>query len=142
MTFQHVLVATDFSDCSARAVELAVALAERFDAALTLVHTWQVPVSSYGAALYLPGDLASAIEAAALAQLASTGEAVKARLPRATTTLRQGEAWQEILAAAESAHADLIVVGTHGRQGLTRALLGSVAEKVVRLASVPVLSVH
>lgn len=142
MAFQHVLVATDFSDCSVRAVDLAVDLAERFDATLTITHSWEVPVSSYGSALYLPGDLASAIEAAALAQLAATGEAVKRRLPRAATTLRQGEAWQEILAAAEAAHADLIVVGTHGRQGLTRALLGSVAERIVRLASVPVLSVH
>ncbi|MFI5303113.1 MAG: universal stress protein, partial [Polyangiales bacterium] len=56
--------------------------------------------------------------------------------------LRQGRAWSEIGAAAQELGADLVVMGTHGRKGADRALLGSVAEKVLRTASVPVLTVH
>ncbi|MGO9838639.1 MAG: universal stress protein [Polyangiaceae bacterium] len=58
------------------------------------------------------------------------------------STLRQGPVWSEILAAAKSPKADLIVIGTHGRRGLSRALLGSVAERIVRTAPCPVLTVH
>ncbi len=50
--------------------------------------------------------------------------------------------WEEVLNAAKELNADLIVMGTHGRRGLERALLGSVAEKVVRMARIPVLTVH
>lgn len=56
--------------------------------------------------------------------------------------LREGISWSEIVGLAASLDADLIVMGTHGRRGLARAFLGSVAEKVVRYATVPVLTVH
>jgi nucleotide-binding universal stress UspA family protein len=56
--------------------------------------------------------------------------------------LRRGAAWSEINAAVKDTGADLVVMGTHGRRGVARALLGSVAEKVVRSASCPVLTVH
>lgn len=142
MAFRHLLVATDFSDCSARALELAIELAQQFDAQLTLVHTWEVPNFGYGAALYFPGDLLTPIEQAAQSQLNTTTKEVQGRLPRAKSVLRAGVAWDEIIAAAASSQADLIVIGTHGRRGVSRALLGSVAERVVRLSPVPVLTVR
>ncbi len=125
MAFQHILVATDFSDCSARALDIGVELAEQFDAKLTLVHTWEIPNLGYGAALYFPGDLLTPIEQAALSQLNDATQAVQQRLPRATSVLRAGIAWDEIIAAAAEVDADLIVLGTHGRRGVSRALLGA-----------------
>ena len=62
------------------------------------------------------------------------------RVPKARSLLRAGPAWKEILSAAAELHADLIVVGTHGRRGLNRISLDSTAEKVVRMAEVPVLT--
>jgi nucleotide-binding universal stress UspA family protein len=67
---------------------------------------------------------------------------LKKRFPEATSVLRSGTAWEEILLAASESKTDLIVLGTHGRRGLGRLLLGSVAEKVVRMARLPVLTVH
>jgi len=64
------------------------------------------------------------------------------RIETVATALRSGRPWEEILAAAREGNADLIVIGTHGRKGLPRALLGSVAEKVVRMSPVPVLTVR
>jgi nucleotide-binding universal stress UspA family protein len=140
--FNHILVAMDFSDCSKRALELAVGLAEKLDAQLTLTHAWELPNFGYGSELYLPSDLLTSFEDAARARLDEALLTVKARLPRAASLLRSGAPWQQILKAAELAGADLIVVGTHGRRGLNRALVGSVAERVVRMADVPVLSAH
>ncbi|MES1177864.1 MAG: universal stress protein [Myxococcales bacterium] len=142
MTFKHILAATDFSDCSARALDLAIELAGQLDAQLTLVHTWEIPSLGYGAAMYFPGDVLTPIENAARAQLEEVTNAVKKRVPRANSVLRVGAAWDEIIAAAASVHADLIVLGTHGRRGVSRALLGSVAERVVRLSPVAVLTVR
>lgn len=142
MLSKQILVATDFSDCARSALDLAVELALKLDAGLTLVHSWEAPTYSYGGGLYVPVDLITPIEQGATKALGEALVTLQQRLPQAKSTLRNGPAWQEILAAAVEAHADLIVVGTHGRQGLSRALLGSVAEKVVRMARVPVLTVH
>ena len=142
MAFKHILVATDFSDCSAHAVDIGVELAEQFSAELTLVHTWEVPNLGYGAALYFPGDMLTPIEQAAQRELDAAATELQKRLPRAKAVLRAGVPWDEIIAAAATAHADLIVLGTHGRRGVSRALLGSVAERVVRLSPVAVLTVR
>jgi len=142
MTFNNIVVATDFSEPSQRALELAVELAQTFKAELTLVHSWEAPSYSYGGGLYLPVDLITPIQQAAVAHLEKALTELKLRAPQAKSMLRTGPAWQEVLDAATELHADLIVLGTHGRRGLNRALLGSVAEKVVRMATVPVLTVH
>ena len=142
MAFNKILVATDFSDCSQRALDLGVELALKFESELVLVHSWEAPSYSYGGGLYLPVDLVTPIEQAATAQLEASLSDLRRRVPRAVSMLRAGAAWQEVLEAAVSVRADLIVVGTHGRTGLARALLGSVAEKIVRLAPIPVLTVH
>ena len=140
MTFKHILVASDFSVCSTRAVELAVDLVRQSGAQLTLVHTWEVPNLGYGAGLYVPGDMWTPIERAAQSQLEATTHVLQEQVPNAKSVLRAGVAWEEIIAAAASLHADLIVLGTHGRRGFSRAFLGSVAERVVRLSPVPVLT--
>ena len=142
MSFERIVVATDFSEPAQCAVDLAIEMAHKFNAGLTLVHCWEAPSYSYGGGLYASVDAITPIEQAASRCLEEALTELKTRVPEATSMLRSGQAWEEILLAAAEAHADLIVVGTHGRRGLTRALLGSVAERVVRMAQLPVLTVH
>jgi nucleotide-binding universal stress UspA family protein len=142
MSFSRILVASDFSDSSREALELALVIAEKFGSELTLLHCWELPNYSYAAGLNLPVDALATIERAAAARLEEATAQLKLRLPAAKSVLRPGVPWQEVLAAAAEWQADLIVMGTHGRQGIERALLGSVAEKVVRMARIPVLTVH
>ena len=140
MSFKHIVVATDFSECSQRALDLALEIASKFDSELTLVHSWEAP--AYAGGLYVTVDIATPIEQAAVAALDRATEELKLRMPSAKSMIRSGSAWEEVLATATLLHADLIVLGTHGRRGLNRALLGSVAEKVVRMATIPVLTAH
>jgi nucleotide-binding universal stress UspA family protein len=142
MTVTHILVATDFSESAGCALDMAVELAHKFDATLTLAHCWEAPSYSYGGALYVSVDSITPIERAANRCLEEALVELKKRMPEATSVLRSGRAWEEILLAAAESKADLIVLGTHGRRGLGRLLLGSVAEKVVRMARLPVLTVH
>lgn len=139
--FRHILVPVDFEPCSQRALEVAVDLAQTFDAKLTLLHAWEVPAYSY-ASSYVSADLWTLMEGAAKKQLAESLAEVRKRMPQARSVLVCGPAGFEIVKAIERENIDLVVIGTHGRQGLSRVFLGSVAEKVVRGSSVPVLTVR
>jgi nucleotide-binding universal stress UspA family protein len=90
---------------------------------------------------FLSGELLSQARAAAEHQLEKVLKPIRTRIPAATGVVRLGSPWEQILEAAQELGADLIVVGSHGRTGVARALLGSIAEKVVRLSAVPVLTV-
>ena len=140
--FTRVLVATDFSECAGRAVERAVDVARRYDAKLHVVHVWQIPILTGGALAELSIDWMTPIEEAARAQLDELVTGLRAAKVDVESTLAGGVAWDEILALVDHAKADLVVVGTHGRTGLRRALMGSIAERVVRLSPVPVLTIH
>jgi len=141
-SFKHILVATDFSESSGAALELALSFAKAFDTELTLLHSWNVPIYPYLDPMPSSGDLTTAIQQAATKRLTEELERVKNVLPRAKSVLAMGQPWQQILETSKQLGADLVVMGTHGRHGLNHALMGSVAEKVVRLAEVPVLTVH
>jgi len=134
-----VLVAVDFEEASRHAIEVARELAGPLGAELCLLHVYQLPVYTYpGLEPQLLPDLTREITLAAgraLAQLATD-------VGVARTLLREGDAAPAILAAAGEVGAALIVMGTHGRRGLSRAILGSVAEKVVRRSAIPVLTVR
>lgn len=140
---RHILVALDFNPISEHALDYAVDLAEKLGARLTVLHVYSLAVLMALDGEYLPtADSASnkAEEAqkhldAALARLASRKIAVHG-------VLRVGEAGEEICAQAKELAADLVVVGTHGRGALGRALLGSVAESVLRGSVVPVLTIR
>jgi nucleotide-binding universal stress UspA family protein len=140
--FRHILVPLDFEDPSQEALEVALALALTFDAKLTVIHAWDLPVYSYAGLSYLPPDVATVVEEAAERSLASAMALATRRLPGAASVLVRGAAAVEILDAAGRLKADLIVMGTHGRRGVSRMLLGSVAEKVVRSSPVPVLTIR
>lgn len=142
MDFKHILVPTDFGEPSARAVKLAIDLAGRSEAKLTLFHAYEVPLYAYPQVDSIVVDLFTPIEQAAREQLNSALTSVQQKLPQANGILRAGVPWREILGVVEEVGADLIVMGTHGRRGVSHALLGSVAEKIVRLSPVPVLTVR
>jgi len=140
---KHILVATDFEESSERATQHAVDLAKKLGAELTLIHVYEVPEYVYfNGSLPATAAWIEPIRAAAEKQLEEALKKVRSRLPGATSLLRQGRPAEEIVRAATDTRPDLVVLGTHGRRGLSHALLGSVAERVVRTASAPVLTVR
>jgi nucleotide-binding universal stress UspA family protein len=141
-TFKHILVPTDFSVASSAAIELAVTMASKFGAELTLLHVWELPVYPYMELMMLSPALTNSVEKAATECLATKLKEVQSSLPRAKSKLMMGVPWQQIVEVIKESKADLLVMGTHGRRGLEHALMGSVAEKLVRLSPVPVLTVR
>jgi nucleotide-binding universal stress UspA family protein len=137
--FRRILVPTDFTETSELALDWAITLAERLGSRITLMHSYEIPIVGFpDGALVATPDVALRIADASRSAL-DTAVARRRGLPVAVEgLLREGVAWEEINRVAEEIDADLIVIGTHGRKGLARALLGSVAEKVVRTAHRPV----
>lgn len=138
IAFKHILVPTDFSDASERALSAAIELAVAFKARVTLLHIWNVPVMGYAEGLTWPID---EMKVAARTSLSELRERVAKRVPETEAVLERGLEWERILDVVKKQDVDLVVMGTHGRRGLPRLLLGSVAEKVVRLSTVPVMTV-
>jgi nucleotide-binding universal stress UspA family protein len=137
-SFKNILVPIDFQSGSDRALDHALAFAPRFEANVTLVHAYSLQPPAYAPGVAWPSvDFADAAQRA----LDASVRAAKERYPRVEGILVRGEPWEVILATAKDRAADLIVMGTHGRRGIPRLLIGSVAEKVVRLAPIPVLTV-
>ena len=145
MAFKRILVATDFSACADAARVVATALARALGATLALVHV-QSPLPTYAFAEGGALDLARLEDEQrrwALERLEiQAEETARAAGIAVTTAIRVGTPAAEIVEAAREAGADVIVVGTHGRTGLNRLLIGSVAERVVRTAPCPVLTVR
>jgi len=142
--FYRIIVPTDFSSCSEEAWRLAQRLAGMSGAELVLTHVLtEAPLFREGP--FIMPKVREVFEAArSFADAALEEWAAKARAEglSARAALRSGVAYQEIVALAGDERADLIVIGTHGRGGIDRALLGSVADRVIRLAPCPVLSVR
>jgi nucleotide-binding universal stress UspA family protein len=143
-TLSRILVPSDFGPPSAAALDYALGLASAVGASVTLFHAYEIPVIGVpdGTFVATP-EMVSRIQSSAERALETAlhqhdGEA-EAPLD---SMLREGRPWEAILEAAREVGADLIVMGTHGRHGLVRTLLGSVTEKVVRTSAVPVLVVH
>jgi nucleotide-binding universal stress UspA family protein len=143
-----ILVATDFSDASAAATAYAFQLARTVSAKLYLIHV--VPESDVQVMRALRGHLQSHIETDALVQIyyADADQRLTQLVDRAHATdlvqerlIVTGQPASEIISWAAAKNVDLIIVGTHGRSGLNRVMMGSVAEHVLRLAACPVLIV-
>jgi nucleotide-binding universal stress UspA family protein len=131
--FQHILAATDFSPDATNAVEWAVSLAREQGARITVIHALEkVPASKP------PGDIRSEL----LESLGAVEQVVAESDVEVASIYRPGRAWEVIAAAAGEVGADLVVVGARGRTGLASLLVGSTAERVVRGATVPVVTVH
>ena len=140
--FNHLLVPVDFSASSHQALESAIDLSRRFGSRLTLVHVHETPAYVYGGMTFATADLLGPIEEAAREHLDKTLREVQAVIPAAKAILRRGTAAVEILEVIEEQHPDLVVMGTHGRTGVSHALLGSVAERIVRFSTTPVLTIR
>lgn len=136
--FHHILVPTDFDEHAGKAFDAAVSLAQKFDARITLLHVYQIPPSIYSSDLAWPTEQ---LATAAKTSLAQAIAKAKERYPRTESLLEVGSPGETIVRVADKQQADLIVMATHGRRGISRALLGSVTEKVVRLAHAPVLTI-
>jgi len=139
---RKILVATDFSEGSDEALDLAVDLGKPTGATVEIAHVVELGGSGrlpYGLVNYADdlGTIAMTVDL----ELSTRAERVTATGLRCYTRMLEGNASREIVREAREAHADLIVIGTHGRRGLAHAMLGSVAERVVRHASCPVLTV-
>jgi universal stress protein A len=141
MPLQRILIAVDDEPVAAQAADVGIELAGKLAAEIALVHV----VDPKGAEALEGGmsapDLVAFLEAEAKRMLA----AFRTRLPSQLIThefIPKGRPATEIVNAAKQWNADFIVIGTHGRCGMTRALLGSVAEQVIRNAPCPVIAVR
>jgi nucleotide-binding universal stress UspA family protein len=139
---RKILAATDFSPCSNAALDLALEVAKRQGASLTLLHVCQMPSYEFmGGGVYVPSpELTDDIRQDALAALEKARQRLDGQGVAIECRVLTGTPGPDIVAFARQFGHELIVVGTHGRRGLRRLLLGSVAETVVRNADVPVLT--
>ena len=134
MNFRKMLIAVDESSIAAHAAQIGIDLARSLGADIAFIHVFETPSIDTPE----PGMPEDERALAALADL-------RARFPAGKDAAQftpQGEPGEEIVTAARDWAADLIVIGSHGRHGLTRALVGSVAESVMRHAPCPVLVVR
>lgn len=137
--FRTVLVTTDFSTNSAVAIQPALAIAQKFGARIVLVHVIEAPGADAG---HDSRDAFRGLADLAREQLEEFGgREIGEKVPW-TPDVAVGPAYLAITDAAKRHGADLIVVATHGRTGVLHLLLGSVAERVVRTATCPVLTVR
>jgi universal stress protein A len=145
-TVQNILLPTDFSACSQRAIEYASALARKLGAAVHLVHVLEEPFTTKGAWEFHRPDtpeLRERMYQDCRARLATVADKLHDdNVSQVTTEVRSGTPTDAIVAAAVDYGADLIVMATHVRSGLPHLLLGSVAERVIRHARCPVLAVR
>ena len=142
--FYRIVVPTDFSSCAEEAWTKAQQLAHAFESELVLVHVLDEP-TFYAAAPFarrVGQEVYATGRRRAEEQLEHWVEKARASGLEARAQLRVGVPHREIVEVAADERADLVVIGTHGRGGLSRAVLGSVADRVIRLAPCPVLSVR
>lgn len=140
MNIQKILVPHDFSEHSRHALDWALALAEKWQASVELMHVVHIlpPVVD------IPNDMYADVERDQLATAQQHLEAIHTNKTSDSSVtigihVQRGVPFQAICEYAEKQHADLIVMGSHGRTGLSHVFLGSVAERVMRHAPCPVL---
>lgn len=145
-TIKKILYATDYSRASARALDEAVNLAKQHDAELLVLHVIE-PVTTYvtgedfgSAGLYM--KLEDATKKEAEASMQKLMDKLQKSKVKVKSLLLRGTPHDQIVKAAKNRNADMIVIGTHGRTGLSKLFMGSVAGKVVSTATCPVLTVR
>jgi nucleotide-binding universal stress UspA family protein len=145
-SFRRIMHPTDFSKASGRAFDMAVDLAKQNKAELLLVHVL-TPVIPYAAGdAYADPSLYVEIEKKAReearASIGALEKKAKKSKVKVKTLLLEGTPYDRVVRAAKGRRAELIVMGTHGRTGLTKLLMGSVAGRVISLAHCPVMTVR
>jgi nucleotide-binding universal stress UspA family protein len=143
-TFEKILTAIDFSESSEHAFDYALTLARQFQSELTVMHVINEPVDLRG--FYVPHISFEQLEK----EIAEGAEKMMEKFCQTKlgdftgyqTALVSGVPYEEIIRKSEETGASLIVLGTHGRTGLDHLIFGSTAERVVRGASCPVLTIR
>lgn len=142
MSIHTILVPVDFSSHSNAALDFAVNLAKQMSAEIHVVHAYQLP---YGVTLpydvVIPQEIAAGVRDAATERVGKLCERVRAQGVDCTPHVLGSVPVDAILETSKGVKADLVVLGTRGLTGIKHALLGSVAERIVRLATCPVLTV-
>lgn len=150
-TFHRILVPTDFSDCSHSACDLALQLATKFGASIDLLHVDEPPAWQGFVipelVVNMPNEASSSLHEFVQTRTHRALEHLVEKFQRAGVAQvrhrrESGEPGTVIVRVAEEEPFDLIVMGTHGRKGFERLMMGSVAERVVRQARCPVLTVR
>jgi nucleotide-binding universal stress UspA family protein len=143
ITLKNILVPSDFSEYSDQALRYGLELARKFDATLYLFHVVQDPATqAYAAELISLPPIEVVDQWVLEAEQRLTASVPSLDRDRVRIRVTVGSAYSEILNLAEHEEIDLIVMGTHGRGGISHFLLGSIAEQVVRRAPCPVLTVR
>jgi nucleotide-binding universal stress UspA family protein len=140
--FQKIIVPVDFSDHSSRALDVAIELAQKFGGRLHLIHAYPIHpllLTPYG--MNVPVDFEREFRRAADQQMAACAERARKAGVAVETTCTPDSPSEAIVRCAEKIGADLIVMGTRGLTGLKHVVLGSVAERTLRMAPCPVLTV-
>lgn len=142
--FDKILTAVDFSESSDHAFEYALTLARQFQAELTVLHVINEPVDLRG--FYVPHisfeQLEKEIEEGAEKMMETFCQTRMGGFTGYTTAITTGIPYEEILRKAQESGTSLIVMGTHGRTGIDHLIFGSTAERVVRSAACPVLTIR
>jgi universal stress protein A len=147
-SIQRILFPTDFSESARQAQDYACSMASKFAAELHVLHVVSDPAPLppiTGFPTSLQNDPLPQIIRDAENHLSNQLEDALKKISRAlrvVRVVRAGDAVPQIIDYAQSHEIDLIILGTHGRTGLSQLLIGSVAEKVVRLAACPVMTIH
>lgn len=146
MNIQSILVPVDYSECSRAALEFAVEIAGKFGANIDVVHVWDRPAYVSRDTKVVHGEVQHSLidlirDNAAAEMSAFMAETAVPAGVEVKTRLLSGNPAATVLNELHTGKHELLVVGTHGRTGLSHLLLGSVAEKLVRLSPVPVLTV-
>lgn len=142
MEFRHILAPTDFSEYSKKAVASALELAKKFGAKLSILHVVELP--PYPVEGYVPPSLTPTfledLERQASQELAQVVPEAESAGVEVARLVAVGSPYRKIIDMAEAEQVDLIVMATAGRTGFSRLVIGSIAERVVRTASCPVLT--
>jgi nucleotide-binding universal stress UspA family protein len=142
VSYDRIVTAVDFSEHARKALDAAAELARKFDSELHLVHAFELPfpvLTPYEVAL--PENFVGDARAAARRELDELEKELSAAGVKVTVHLREGPPDAAIDELAQEINADLIVIGTRGNSGLKHVLLGSVAERTLRHAPCPVLTI-
>ncbi|MFQ5638711.1 MAG: universal stress protein [bacterium] len=141
---KKILVPVDFSENSRMALDWAMSFADKLDAKVVLFHAFEIPdVMKEPAQRHglLKNDMIGRAKEEVVKELQAFADKYDEDRITVAPEIGEGKPFVEIIKAAKNFDADLIVMGTHGRTGLSHMLIGSVAEKVVRKAPCPVLTV-
>ena len=144
--FKHLLLPTDGSPLSARAIDQGLRLAKQLGARVSIVTVLE-PLRAFNASSELLADVResfekSSREAADRTLQAAADQAAALGVPATTTVATGSQPYRQIIEAASEAGCDLIVMASHGRRGVSGLLVGSVTQKVLTHSSVPVLVIR